>query len=149
MEDRKERQRNLRKALKDEVITFFSESPIPGLKYIVEGRSLFERLAWALFMATTISVAICVVHDAFEYWEKHPVETTIDEVGLPVHELPFPAITVCDTASLTMPRKNRWMFVEKLLNALELIDPDEELKRIYPGQFYKISLQSGTPELLI
>ena len=74
--------------------------------------------------------------DAFQYWDDHPVETTIDKIGLPVHQLPFPAITVCDTASLKMPRKNRWMFVETLLNSLELSDPEEELKHMYPCNIY-------------
>ena len=97
-------------------------------------------MTWAVFIVATFSITIYAVSNAIEDWDKHPVETTIDEVGLPVHELPFPAITVCDTASLTMPRKNRWKFVEKLLNTLELIDPDEELKRIYPGQCHTIPL---------
>ena len=126
--------------LKDEVIRFFSESPIPGFKYVVEGRDLLERVTWAVFIVIAFGYSISTFNDAFEDWEKHPVETTIDEVGLPVHELPFPAITVCDTESLTMPRKNRWMFVEKLLNALELIDPEEELKKIYPGMSISVPL---------
>ena len=115
------------KALKDEVITFFSESTIPGFKYIVKGEDLFERVTWALFIAAAFCIATYSINASFEDWDKHPVETTIDQVGLPVHQLPFPAITVCDTTSLTMPRKNRWKFVEKLLNSLELIDPIEEM----------------------
>ena len=63
------------------------------------------------------------------------METTIDEVGLPVDQLPFPAITVCDKESLKMPRKNRWMLVEKLLNSLELINPMEILMKMYPGNY--------------
>ena len=133
MKEQEEEQRGLGSVLKDEVVKFFSESPIPGLKYIVEGRDLFERLTWSVFIAMAFYYAKNTISDAFENWEKHPVETNIDEVGLPVHELPFPAITVCDTTSLTMPRKNRWKFIEKLLNSLELVDPGEELKKMYPG----------------
>ena len=134
MEDQEERQSGWLMVLKDEVIKFFAESPIPGFKYVVEGRDLLERGTWAVFIVIALCLSITWLNDAFEYWDKHPVETTIDQVGLPVHELPFPAITVCDTESLTMPRKNRWKLVEKLLNALELIDPDEELQKIYPGR---------------
>ena len=142
MADQEERQRGLGKVLKDEVTKFFSESPIPGFKYLVEGKDIFERLTWVIFIVTSFSLCIYVINDAFENWDQHPVETTIDGIGLPVHQLPFPAITVCDTESLTMPRKNRWKFVEKLLNTLELIDQDEELKRIYPGECHEVSLQS-------
>ena len=96
-----------------------------GYEYYFEFTHI--ALAKAIFIATAFFIAGHGVNDAFKDWDKHPVETTIDEVGLPVHELPFPAITVCDTTSLTMPRKNRWNFVEKLLNSLQLIDPEEEM----------------------
>ena len=140
MEELEVVQEGLVKVIKDEVIKFFSESTIPGFKYVVQGRDIFERVTWAVFIATAFLVARSTINDAFEDWDKNPVATTIDEVGLPVHELPFPAITVCDTGSLTMPRKNRWKFVEKLLNTLELIDPEEELKKIYPGEYRQIKL---------
>ena len=80
--------------LKDEAITFFSESTIPGFKYIVQGKDLFERATWAVFIAAAFSIAIYAVNHAFEDWDQHPVETTIDEVGLPVHELPLSLIHI-------------------------------------------------------
>ena len=119
--------------LKNEIVSFFSESTIPGFRYIVQGRSIVERIAWGVFLVLIFWATWRVVFSKLEYWKTHPVETTIDEMGLPVDQLPFPAITVCDTASLKMPRKNRWMFVEKLLNSLELINPKEIIKRMYPG----------------
>ena len=134
MGNEEERKNGFVKALKYEVRKFFSESTIPGFTYVVQGKDLFERVTWAVFVVTALLYAGYMINDAFENWDEHPVETTIDEVGLPVHEVPFPAITVCDTASLTMPRRNRWKFVEKLLNSLELEDPKEELKRIFPGK---------------
>ena len=70
-------------------------------------------------------------------WEANPVETTIDEVGLPIQELQFPAITVVDTNSLKMPRRNRWMFLETLLNSLSLSNPSEQMSEMYPGKYTK------------
>ena len=133
MEELEEIEGGFVKAVKDEVVKFFSESTIPGFKYVVIGKDVFERVTWAVFIALAFFYAKNTITDAFDNWERNPVETNIDEVGLPVHELPFPAITVCDTTSLTMPRKNRWKFIEKLLNSLELVDPGEELKKMYPG----------------
>ena len=49
-------------------------------------------------------------------WSDIPLQTTIDKVSSPVEKLDFPAITVCDTESLQMPRRNRWMYLEKLLS---------------------------------
>ena len=121
------------KVATDELISFLSESTIPGLSYIVDSKAIFERVAWAILLVVAFYLTGSVIHIQWTHWRSHPVETTIDEVGLPVDILTFPAITVCDTESLKMPRKNRWMFVEKLLNSLELVDPDKEIKEIYPG----------------
>ena len=122
------------KTIKKEIVAFFSESTIPGFKYVVQGRNLAERVAWVIFLAILFWATWYIVGKQLQYWDSHPVETTIDEVGLPVDQLPFPAITVCDTESLKMPRKNQWMFVEKFLNSLELINPKEILKRMYPSK---------------
>ena len=126
---------SLGKLAKNELVSFFSESTIPGLKYVVDSRALIERVAWAITLTIFFYGTGRIINIQVTHWSSHPVETTIDEVGLPVELLPFPAITVCDTESLKMPRKNRWMFVEKLLNSLELVNPEEELKRMYPGKF--------------
>ena len=132
-EDDKE-SRSFRKVIKDEVVKFFGESSIPGFKYVVKGQTLLERVTWAIFISIAFCYAGNTVYETFQDWERNPVITTIDEVGLSVSQLPFPAITVCDIASLKMPRQNRWKFVEKLLNSLVLIDPEKELTRLYPGR---------------
>ena len=80
-----------------------------------------------------IPILQCFSSSALSYWDEHPLQTTIDEIGLPVHELHFPAITVCDTESLKMPRRNRWMFVEQLLNGLELSDANQVAKNMFSG----------------
>ena len=119
--------------LKNDIVSFFTESTIPGFKYVVQGRDWFERITWGVFLILSFWFTGWIILQQIQNWDSHPVETTIDEVGLPVDQLPFPAITVCDPASLKMPRKNRWMLVEKLLNSLELINPTAMLKKMYPG----------------
>ena len=133
MDANKKHPPSLYKLAKKEIISFFAESNIPGFKYIVQSRALIERVAWAILLAFLFFVTGRIINSQWIYWKSNPVETTIDEVGLPVELLPFPAITVCDTESLKMPRKNQWMFVEKLLNSLELETPEKESKWIYPG----------------
>ena len=123
------------KMAKNEIFSFFSESTIPGLKYVVESRVLVERVAWAILLSLAFYGTATIINKQWADWRSNPVETTIDEMDLPVDLLPFPAITVCDTESLKMPRKNRWMFVEKLLNSLQLDNPKEELKRMFPSKF--------------
>ena len=130
-----ERMRELRKALQRDVLGYFRETTVHGFRYVVEGRNIFERISWILVIVAGFVMCSMIVYNAYEDWENHPVETTIDSVGLPVTELPFPAITVCDTKSLQMPRRNRWMFLEKLLNSLEVIDPKAQIMNMYPGRY--------------
>ena len=141
MEGRKNNPSPWYKLVKNEVTSFFSESTIPGFKNIVDSRALIERVSWSIVLALAFYLTGVIINRQWMYWRNNPVETTIDEVGLPVDLLPFPAITVCDTESLKMPRKNRWMFVEKLLNSLELEHPDEEIKGMYPGNLIKIRIR--------
>ena len=131
----KKKSKKSKTVLKDEVVKFFGESTIPGFKYVVKGQTLLERTTWAIFIAIAFGYAGNTVYQTFLDWDNNPVITTIDEVGLPVSQLPFPAITVCDIASLKMPRRNRWNLIEKLLNSLELINPEKELTRFYPGLY--------------
>ena len=128
-----QRKRELLQELKKDLAGYFRETTVHGFRYVVEGRNIFERLVWATFIILGFSYSIVTVYNAYQYWEDHPVEITIDAVGVPLQELPFPAITVCDTKSLQMPRKNRWMLLEKLLNSLELLNPKEQMKKMNPG----------------
>ena len=126
-------QRALRQELKEDLKGYFSETTVHGFRYVVEGRNVFERFIWVAFIIFGFAYTAYIVWNAYDYWENNPVETTIDEMGVPVQKLPFPAITVCDTKSLQMPRRNRWLFLETFLNSLEVINPNEVMKRMNPG----------------
>ena len=134
MNNQPKQERLLWTVLKNDLTSYLSETTVHGFRYVTEGRTIFERLIWVLFIALGFGYSIIIISEAFESWKNHPVETTISEVSVPVQELPFPAITVCDTESLQMPRRNRWMFLEKLLNAVQLKNPEKLMKSIYPGR---------------
>ena len=144
METEEKDDNHLKVELKKDLVSYISGTGIEGIRYIIEGRhhgfryiaespSLFERFGWGIILSICFWVTFDGVMNQFRYWDTHPIGTSMDEVGLSVDELPFPAISVNHPTSLTMPRKNRWMFVETLLNSLELVDPEEELKYMYPG----------------
>ena len=118
---------------KKNLVDYFSETTVHGFRYIVEGRNILERLVWLFFVVFGFGYSSYVIWQALDYWQTHPVETTIDQVGVPVQELPFPAITICDTKSLQMPRRNQWMFIETLLNSLEVTNPQQLIDEMTPG----------------
>ena len=125
---------------KDDLVAYLSETSVHGFRYIVEGRNLVEKVAWFCIVFLGFVFSGWIIIQAFKNWAEYPVETTIDEVGLSVSQLPFPAITVCDTESLKMPPKNRWMFLETLLNSLQLKDPKEQLRHMYPGNIMPLRI---------
>ena len=127
--------RKLRKEIKKDLVGYFRETTVHGFRYVVDGRNVVERTMWIIFIIAGFTFCGMLFYSALNQWEGNPVETTIDAVGLPVQELPFPAITVCDTKSLQMPRRNRWMFLETLLNSLELISPKELINQINPSKY--------------
>ena len=123
--------------IKKDFVEYFSTTTVHGFSYIVGGRNILEKVLWVLFIAIGVSFCTHILVNLYQQWEDNPVETTIDEVGLPIQDLPFPAITICDTNSLKMPRRNRWMFLETLLNSLSLSNPKEQMKEMYPGKYTK------------
>ena len=133
MEGARQRKRNLKVEAKESVLGYFSQTTVHGFRYVVQGRNIFERIIWILFIFFGFMYSSWTIYKALRHWEKHPVETTIDKVGVPGKELPFPAITVCDTKSLQMPRRNQWMFLETLLNSVEVINPNQLIEGMTPG----------------
>ena len=129
--------RNFTEEVRENVREYFSKTTVHGFRYVVEGRNSFERFAWILFIFVSIVYSVWTVLVAWQHWDTHPVETTIDRIGVPVHELPFPAITVCDTDSLKMPRRNQWMFLETLLNSMELTNPEQLFDGMSPSKCYR------------
>ena len=127
MKRKEERRPGLLAHIKTDVAEYFTGTTVHGFRYVVDGQNRMERISWAFFILFGFLFCSQSVYHMYQYWEEHPVETTIDEVGLPIQELPFPAVTVCDPVSLTMPRRNRWMFLETLLNSLSLKNPKEQI----------------------
>ena len=120
-EQREAEERNVNEELSE----YFRETTVHGFRYVVEGRNIFERYVWIAFIIFGFIFSAWIIYNAFEEWEATPVHITVDEVSVPVDQIPYPAITVCDTESLQMPRRNRWMFLERLLNAAQLKDTND------------------------
>ena len=133
MENRRKKRGALHHYLKKGILDYFSETTVHGFHYVAEGRNTLERCLWIVLIVLGFTYGGFQIYSAYNYWEEHPLQTTIGEIGLPVHKLYFPAITVCDTEALTMPRRNRWMFVEQILNGLVLLDPEQEARNMFPG----------------
>ena len=61
MKDRDKSRQGVAKLLKNEIISFFSESSIPGLRYVAQGHDLVERITWSVFLTFAFCRIYC--HD--------------------------------------------------------------------------------------
>ena len=118
------------KAIRREVRSYFTDTTVHGFRYVVEGQNLGEQIFWAVTIVFGFFYAGWIIATSFSSWEETPLQTTVDTVSLPVQELPFPAITICDAESTQMPRQNRWMFVEQLLNRINSTSLNSTLSTI-------------------
>lgn len=106
--------------IRQDIYSYFSETTVHGFRYVVEGRNSFEKLFWIIVITAGFILSGLIIFQSLSDWEDTPLQTTIDQVSLPIEDLNVPAITVCNPDDLKMPRRNRWMFVEKLLNWIDL-----------------------------
>ena len=104
----------------DELYAYFNETTVHGFHYIVNGRNWIERLLWASLILCGFIVSSIIIHQSLLDWSRTPLQTTIEKVSLPIEGLNYPAITVCHPDELQMPRRNRWMYLEKLLNLIDV-----------------------------
>ena len=117
------------KNLARDIYAYFSETTVHGFHYIVTGRNWLERLFWAILIVSGFTLSGLIFYRAYNDWDETPLETTIEQVSLPVEKLNYPAVTVCHPAELQMPRRNRWMYLERLFNWID-VDQGNICKRV-------------------
>ena len=83
-----------------EIHDYCVETTLHGCRYVVEGRNNYEKVCWAFLIIAGFIYSGWIISGAIHTWETSPLQTTVDQVSLPIQELPFPAITVCDQESL-------------------------------------------------
>ena len=99
---------------------YFNDSTVHGFKYVVQGRNRYEKVFWAILIVTGFAMSGEIIYKSLSGWDETPLQTTIEKVDAPVQDYPFPAVTICDSGQLQMPRRNRWMFPENLLNWIDI-----------------------------
>ena len=118
---------------KNAVSSYFRETTVHGFRYVAEGENLCEKLFWIILIIVGFIISSCIIWKSFSDWQDTPLQTTIDKVSMPIEDLPQPAITVCNSPELQMPRRNRWIYMEKVLNWIDTSQGKKyyKLKYIY------------------
>ena len=120
---------------KNVVCTYFRETTVHGFRYVVDGANVFERGFWMIVIIASFFVSAQVILSSYRNWANVPLQTTISTASFPIENLSFPATTVCNRESLQMPRRNRRLFIEQLLNSMEA-DNSEEKGNTLKATFY-------------
>ena len=110
---------------KNVICAYCRETTVHGFRYIVEGANIFERAFWIVAILASFSLCALVISAMFRNWAEEPVVTTIETVSLPIEGIQFPSTTVCNLEELQMPRRNRRLFIEHLLNLMDMEKPEK------------------------
>ena len=111
---------NIRDDLVTNVKEYFNDTTVHGFRYVVHGRNRCETIFWITLIITGFLFSGHIIYTSFSAWDETPLQTTIEKVSKPIQEYPFPAVTICDHAQLQLPRRNRWMFLEQILNWIDI-----------------------------
>ena len=111
---------NVRDGLVRNIKDYFNDTTVHGFRYVVQGRNKFEKLFWAILIITGFTMSGEIIYSSYSGWHETPLQTTIEKVDAPVQDYPFPAVTICDPGQLQMPRRNRWMYPEQVLNWIDV-----------------------------
>ena len=117
---RNQQKQTIASKVKNAITSYFSETTVHGFRYVAEGENICEKLFWGLLISVGFVFSGAIILRSFSDWEQTPLQTTIDKVSMPIEELYQPAITVCNPHELQMPLRNRWMYIEKLLNMIDV-----------------------------
>ncbi|KAI5635502.1 amiloride-sensitive sodium channel domain-containing protein [Phthorimaea operculella] len=72
-------------------------STLHGLHYIGEKKlTWFERFFWLVAFTMSFTIALIFIMNIYDKWRQSPMIVSINPVNMPLSELPFPAITICN-----------------------------------------------------
>ena len=125
---------------------YSASSTVHGVGYIWEkGQHFLERLVWVLVVFLGVCFAIFFSVQAFVAWENVPLITTVSTTALPIEDLSWPSVTLCNQgrglgATERVYRVQLKKYLDEKgkniddLDDLEIKEEEEEfLKEKYPG----------------
>ena len=57
---------------------YLSETTAHGLRYLVEGRNIFERVVWSIIISSSFTLALFWIHSSFQGAYDSPIITSIE-----------------------------------------------------------------------
>ena len=94
--------------------------PFTGFNMLLQVEIDVKKIFWIILIGTGFMFSGIIIYNSILSWNNIPLQTTIEKVSKPIQHFPFPAVTICNHDQLQMPRRNRWLFVEQVLNWIDI-----------------------------
>ncbi|KAH0815247.1 hypothetical protein GEV33_007544 [Tenebrio molitor] len=79
---------------------------IHGLRYLTEKRSKTEKIFWVIILLVSLAGCIYMIYEVLYKYNNSPVVVSFATEDTPLHEIPFPAITICPEFKYTRQKFN-------------------------------------------
>ncbi|XP_013189656.2 pickpocket protein 28 [Amyelois transitella] len=85
------------KSFGNDVREYLLTSTLHGLRYIGEKKlTWFERIFWLVAFGFSLVCAAFFILNVYAKWRLSPMIVSINPQNMPLEELPFPALTICN-----------------------------------------------------
>ncbi|XP_040164851.1 pickpocket protein 28-like [Anopheles arabiensis] len=104
---------------------YCGNSSIHGFKYFVgNGRTRAEKVFWIAMCVLSIYGCASLIETVYDKWTRSPVVVTFAEKPTPVHDIPFPAVTICPVTKVKSKVLNFTTIYQHLVHGGNVTDED-------------------------
>nr|XP_026501362.1 pickpocket protein 28-like isoform X2 [Vanessa tameamea] len=88
---------NFYRSFSQDLREYLLTSTLHGLRYIGEKKlTWFERFFWLIAFGSSLICAGFFILNVYAKWRMSPMIVSINPENMPLHKLPFPALTICN-----------------------------------------------------
>ena len=108
---------------------FLESTTVHGFVYLNRRNTFCARIFWSCIILSGFSIAGYMIYNSLVDWYANQTITTLESIATPIQKVQFPTVTVCPHEH--SPPDN-WSFLEKILNSIDLSDPNLRNEIINP-----------------
>ncbi|KAJ3646063.1 hypothetical protein Zmor_023709 [Zophobas morio] len=124
---------------------YCNSTSIHGFRYFGENRSTFEKVWWIVIFILCLSGCSFMIYKIYEKYETSPVIVTFATKETPIHQIPFPAVTICPEIKFKKEKFNLTVVVKKKKEEQNITVSEEQIFQ-YASLLCKQSLQAFVNE---
>ena len=100
---------------------YLESTTVHGFAYLHGRNSYCTRIFWTCIILAGFSIAGWMIFCSVIDWDANQTITTLESIATPIQKVQFPTVTVCPHEHSS---PDNWSFLEKLLNSIDLTNPN-------------------------